>query len=40
MEGDQLVLCFPHGGGGMRPTEFVSAPQSQVAVMHFKRIKK
>lgn len=40
VEGDQLVLCFPHGGGAMRPTDFVSAPQSQVAVMHFKRIKK
>lgn len=40
IEGDQLTLCFPRGGGAMRPTDFVSTPQTGIAVMQFTRIKK
>jgi uncharacterized protein (TIGR03067 family) len=40
IEGDQLILCFAFGGEGARPSDFVSAPGSVNAVMHFKRLKK
>ena len=40
IEGDTMILCFPHGGGGSRPTEFVSPPNSNVSLLHFKRLKK
>ena len=40
LEGDQLTLCFTHGGNGDRPLDFVSPPNTQIALMHFKRVKK
>jgi uncharacterized protein (TIGR03067 family) len=41
IDGDILTLCFGRGGGGgKRPTEFLSPPGSDVSILEFKRVNK
>lgn len=40
VEGEELTICFAHGGRGNRPLEFASPANSEVALMQLKRVKK
>jgi uncharacterized protein (TIGR03067 family) len=40
LEGDVLVICFPKGGRGERPTKFESPAGSRISLMTLKRVKK
>jgi uncharacterized protein (TIGR03067 family) len=40
IDGDTLTICFPKGGGAIRPREFASPPNSEISVLQFRRTRK